>query len=386
MNNPVAFKEENATLWHKDFIILLVVNALFHASVFLQFSVLGHCMSGGMPYGGNSIGVTLLAFIVGMFLPGALNSYLVDRFRRRNVLLYSILLYALLSLAWLHVTENTGLFILRSLQGGAFATALMASGATLAIDTTPSVKRNIANRVFTCFGVIGMLAGFTVGYWGGISFSFAQWVYVSSALCFVLIPAVLMINVCFRAPLGLPLFSLDRFILPKTLLPGVNMMAVAVTSGIVFVAVSDASFYIFAGVGFLCYLFFSRLPVFSRVSRLAVVIGQLLAGTGIMMLFCGEGKIFLYGSAVLIGFGTAASLACMLQMMILLSSHCERGTGYHTYQLLWESGLILGIGCVWCEYLSDLSFAYQLALGICGAGLFLYVLFTHSYFTRKYTS
>ena len=386
MNEPAAFREKDVTLWHKDFVLLLMVNVLLHASVYLQFAVSCHGEAEGMPYGGNVTGITLLAFILGMFIPGPLNSYLVDTFRRKNVLMYSVLLYAVLSPACMYVSSGGILFLLRLFQGGAFATALMASGATLAIDTTPSVKRNAAGRVFTCFSIIGMLIGFIFGYWGGLALSFEQWMYVSSALCLLSVPAIMMIKVCFRAPLNLPLFSLDRFILPRTLLPGVNLMAVSLTLGIVFVTVSDVLFYLFAGAGFLCYLFFSQMSFFGKTSRLAVVVGQLLVGAGIVMLIYCKGSGFLYGSALLIGLGSALSLSCMLRIMILLSSHCERGTGYHTYQLLWESGIVAGIWWVLHGYLSDSSRAYTLALAVCGVTLLLYVLLTHSYFTKRYTS
>ena len=49
------------------------------------------------------------------------------------------------------------------------------------------------------------------------------------------------------------------------------------------------------------------------------------------------------GAGFLTGLGMGFSLLQFLRMMIRLPLHCERGTGYHTYQLLWESGVMLGV-------------------------------------------
>lgn len=48
-----------------------------------------------------------------------------------------------------------------------------------------------------------------------------------------------MVEVCFRAPLDLPLLSLDRFLLFRTLIPGLNMMVVPFILGVLFSSIFD---------------------------------------------------------------------------------------------------------------------------------------------------
>jgi hypothetical protein len=107
-----------------------------------------------------------------------------------------------------------------------FGVTLASTGATLAIDVTPGNKRDQANLCFAWSGVLGMLIGVAVGVWYGTSFSFFTWMCVSALLGGVSVLCISMLDVCFRAPLDLPLFSLDRFLLPRVLLPGINMMIV----------------------------------------------------------------------------------------------------------------------------------------------------------------
>ena len=59
------------------------------------------------------------------------------------------------------------------------------------------------------------------------------------------------------------------------------------------------------------------------------------------------------GAGLLTGLGMGFSLLQFLRMMIRLPLHCERGTGYHTYQLLWESGVMLGV--FFGKYTEDIS-------------------------------
>ena len=69
-------------------------------------------------------------------------------------------------------------------------------------------------------------------------------------------------------------------------------------------------------------------------------------------------------------------------MMIYLPLHCERGTGYHTYQLLWESGVMLGV--VLGKYVEDsMKRQYLLALLVCMVGLLVYQGIIHHYFMQR---
>lgn len=106
--------------------------------------------------------------------------------------------------------------------------------------------------------------------------------------------------------------------------------------------------------------------------RIQIFIGQLLTAVGLAMLCGADTGEYFYGAGVLLGMGLGFSIGQFLRMMILLPLHCERGTGYHTYQLLWEAGIMLGI---WIsQYACEIEGVspYRIALGVCIAG-FLFI-------------
>ena len=88
-------------------------------------------------------------------------------------------------------------------------------------------------------------------------------------------------------------------------------------------------------------------------------------------------------AGVMMGFGVASAMCEFLKIMIKLPKHCERGTGYHTYQLMWEIGIMMGValGFFVCRYYQ--SDPLTLAGGICMAGLLGYLLFTRRYYQKR---
>ena len=283
-----------------------------------------------------------------------------------------------------YVSSVEMVVLLRILQGALFGIVLMATGSTLAIDVTPSNNRNAANRVFTWSSIVGMLSGIIIGIEGGNYLSFDTLLYFSAFLCAVAIVLVSMVTVCFRAPLDLPLCSFDRFILFRTLLPGINMMTVPMVLGMLFIMISNAFFYLCIGSGFLIYLLVRQVFTRPMNGRIQIFIGQLFTGAGLMLLCNADTGEYLYGAGLLVGIGVGFSIGQFLRMMILLPLHCERGTGYHTYQLLWETGVMLGIWISQYVRQAGNNNPYQVALGICVIGFLLYQVYIHRYFTKHY--
>nr|WP_270668956.1 MFS transporter [Phocaeicola coprocola] len=331
----------------------------------------------------QAAGVTAV-FGIALFLPGAFNNYLVDTFSRKNVCTRSIMLLALVGILYPYVSSVEMVVLLRILQGALFGIVLMATGSTLAIDVTPSNNRNAANRVFTWSSIVGMLSGIIIGIEGGNYLSFDTLLYFSAFLCAVAIVLVSMVTVCFRAPLDLPLCSFDRFILFRTLLPGINMMTVPMVLGMLFIMISNAFFYLCIGSGFLIYLLVRQVFTRPMNGRIQIFIGQLFTGAGLMLLCDADTGEYLYGAGLLVGIGVGFSIGQFLRMMILLPLHCERGTGYHTYQLLWETGVMLGIWISQYVRQAGNNNPYQVALGICVIGFLLYQVYIHRYFTKHY--
>lgn len=371
-------------LWNRNFSLLIAANILLYIAVYMLFPLIHRWMIQAWSCSElQAAGVTAV-FGIALFLPGAFNNYLVDTFSRKNVCTRSIMLLALVGILYPYVSSVEMVVLLRILQGALFGIVLMATGSTLAIDVTPSNNRNAANRVFTWSSIVGMLSGIIIGIEGGNDLSFDTLLYFSAFLCAVAIVLVSMVTVCFRAPLDLPLCSFDRFILFRTLLPGINMMTVPMVLGMLFIMISNAFFYLCIGSGFLIYLLVRQVFTRPMNGRIQIFIGQLFTGAGLMLLCNADTGEYLYGAGLLVGIGVGFSIGQFLRMMILLPLHCERGTGYHTYQLLWETGVMLGIWISQYVRQAGNNNPYQVALGICVIGFLLYQVYIHRYFTKHY--
>ena len=220
---------------------------------------------------------------------------------------------------------------MRLLQGAAFGVVVMATGATLVIDVTPGKKRTPANRVFAWSCIVGSALGLIAALLGGGRLSMEQLLYVSSALCLAGMILVSLVEVCFRAPLDVPVCSFDRFLLFRSLPAGLNMLVVPFVLGVLVVAVPDASFYFSTAVGFLGYLLVRQLYTRPMNGRLQVFIGQLFVIAGLLALtLYASTPWILYSGAFCIGLGSGFSIGQFLRMMILLPHHCERASGFQT--------------------------------------------------------
>ena len=111
----------------------------------------------------QQVGLVMGSFALGLFLPGAFCSYLVQQYRRNMVFLICVLLLAVtmtlpfFKLPALHVFSLV--LVWRILQGAAFGLAQMVLSSTLIIDTCESHQRTEANHSATWFGRFALSLG-----------------------------------------------------------------------------------------------------------------------------------------------------------------------------------------------------------------------------------
>ena len=369
-----------ASFWNKNFVLLITSNILLYIGVYMLFPVLHTRIMDSWGFTSEeSALVSMGLFGLSMFLPGLFNNYLVDTFRRKSVCTRSILLFALLGIAYPYADELWMLCALRILQGAFFGIAMMVTGSTLVIDVTPSSYRSKANMMFALSGAFGAVVGAFLGAYLEPDFSLENLIYISAALnCFSLL-LVSMIKVCFRAPMHVSLLSLDRFILVRNILPGVNMITIPFILGTLIGYETDSFFYLCIAAGFVLFLLFPRVLLRKVDSRIMLVLGYMMLMISIYILYTDAIYMSTYISGVLVGLGIPLAMFQFLNVMIRLPKHCERGTGYNTYQLMWDAGIIIGC-CVCMAYdYEELSMASLL----CFVGVMFYVAITYPYFYKK---
>lgn len=367
-------------LWNRNFTLLAVANGLLHAALYAVCLLLYRHLTGVWGCAPLTAGGLCALFAPGMFVPGAFGNYLVDRYTRTHVAAGAMLAAGALNLVYPYATSVVWVAVACVLQGTAFGVALMATGATLAIDVTPSNLRTPANRATAWSAIVGLLGGLTLALAVSGRFPFRLEMVAAAALCGVAALLVLLVQVCFRAPLGVPLCSTDRFLLPRTLVPGVNLMAVPMIWALAFVAVPDVFLYLCAAGGLLsCLLLRQAVPCF-RSGRLPVVAGQVLSAAGLLSLLLGAGaSVAACAGAACIGLGGGLSTGRFVQIMVRLPRHCERASGFHTWQLLWQSGFAAGLVAGTGGPVAPLVLAFLVAVG----ALMVYLLYVHDYYERQ---
>lgn len=384
-NTPVHIK-----LWHRDFWLLAFANLLIAMAVYMLVPVLPGSMiaAGYQPW---QAGVCMLLFAVGMFIPGPLCSYLIQRFRRNRVCIFAtggVMVCLLLMLNAIPTTAADGsrwwlMALLRLATGIMFGIAQMVLMSTLVIDISESFQRTEANHASAWFGRLALSLGPVVAVVLMTHEGIAS-ILLAAAVC-SLIAALLVrfVKFPFKAPEeNMRVFSLDRFFLPKGKWLFVNLMLTTAVVGMVLSMEHSATFYAMMMCGFLLSLLAQKFVFANAEIKSEVVSALILIGAALLMMHSSNQKAIVFIAPILIGMGTGIAGARYLLFFIKLSSHCQRGTSVSTYLLSWESGLGIGL-CAGCMLLSAPSTLLYVALAVTVLSLAMYLLFTHSWFMKN---
>ena len=306
---------------------MCAANLLLFASVYMLFPVLSFVMPEQLGISFPQAGSMFLVFAAAMFAVGPFHAYLCDEYKRKNVLLYSTLAMLAATAGYAFADSYIKLLLLALVQGGCFGLATTA-GITVAIDITTSVRRSAGNMVYAWSARLGMLIGAGIGILLYGLYGFRTVVYLAIAVGVLSMYFTSRVYVAFRAPIGMKLCSLDRFLLPRAWVPALNMLLIAFVPGVLLPLLYVGDYIAFLTLGVLVLL---TIP-FTR-------------------------------------------------MFVKLSHHCQRGTGNTTCYLAMETGLLAGLATA-CR-LSDAYLLYHAAGVAAMLALFFFVLLTYPYYKRK---
>lgn len=374
---------DQTRLWTGNLLRLVVSNFLLYASVYLMLPTL---LVGIVLFGSCSFaeaGGMIALFGVGMFLPGVFNSYLIDAFPRHRLALWTAGLLAVSHLCYPWVVSLAGLGLLRLGQGVLFGVLTLVTGSTLVIDVTATRRRTEANAAFAWSGRLGMVMGLMLGLFveSFLPFEHLQW--LATGLGLLATVALLRVSVPFRAPLHVPLVSMDRFLTLRSALPGVNLMLLSGVMGVVISRGTNGWFYACMALGLLLALGLLRILFRYAPARAEVELGQAAMLGGFLLLMLSNGLMTSYIAGLLLGLGMGTTASHLLIQMVSLPLHCGRGTGNQTYQLLWEAGVMGGFfyGAAWTGVSqSDL---YGQCLALSALLLVLYEVLTHPWVKKR---
>lgn len=324
-------KNNTDSLLTKDFGQMCMANLLLYTSVYLLLPLLPRCVTTVMGEWENSW-LLLAMFGLGMVAVGPFHAYLGDAYKRKNVFIYATLLWLLATAGYLFLQRVELFLLLVLMQGVGFGLAVTA-GITVAIDITTSERRTDGNVCYAISARTGMMLGILASYLLTEMFAWKELIYTALACGTLSLLLVANVYVSFRAPMGVGVCNLDRFLLPRAWLPAVTMLVKM------------------SAVGLL-------IPIAGGVGGYVMLLLTLLV---------------------------LQSAFTSTKMFVNLSQHCQRGTANTTCYLSMDAGLLLGMGL--CYYvgvhLCSIYTVLLLAGGIFFVSLLLYLLATRPYY-KKY--
>jgi putative transport-related membrane protein len=342
----------------------------------------------------SQTGVIFILFTLAMFFIGPFHAYLVDVYKRKYICMLSFGVMVAATAGYTLVQNATHLLMLCIVQGLSFGMAATA-GITLAIDITNSTFRSAGNVVFSWAARLGMIIGAALGMYLFRTHGFETLLYVAVALGALGILFVSRVYVPFRAPIGMKVCSMDRFLLLRGLIPAFNLILIAFIPGLMLPVLAGAPsdvpvggetvpFFALVGCGFLLSVLIVKL--FFRYDNkmwLQIVVGLVTVIGSMAMLFSPETS-WNAPAAVLMGLGLGLVTPEFLMMFVKLSQHCQRGTANTTHLLAWELGVGLGIASACHLHLTANEQAvYRVGLLSAIVSLAFFVLLTYPYFKRK---
>ena len=382
-NTPVHVR-----LWHRDFWLMSFANMMLAISVYILVPSLPVWLLETEKFTQVEVGLAVGAFGLGLFLLGCFCSWLVQRFRRNRVCIYSIvamigsisILYYVQGLKSEFV-EFWIILLQRVLLGATFGLAQMILLSTLIIDTSESGKRTEANHSAAWFSRFSLSLGPLIGL---IMFNYQNFdavLLTSVVSASVAIVLILTVNFPFRTPSDtLRIFSLDRFFLPSSLPLFFNMLLIAIAVGLLLSLGLSERFYGVIMVGFLLALLAQRFVFRDADLKSEIVTGLILLLVVFILIYTRPLPIVWYVAPLLLGLAVGIICARFLLFFIKLSRHCQRGTSQSTFFLTWESGIAFGIGMGYALFLNDADNLLITSILLTAVALLMYNYYTHQWF------
>ena len=286
-NTPVHMR-----LWHRDFWHMAVANLMLMTSVYMLVPTMPRWLVEVQDFSPADAALAMAAFGVGLFTFGLFVSYLVQRFRRNHVCIWSVVVMAALIFSlyyfdtrFCQFLELPVIILQRFLLGAFFGLAQMVLASTLIIDTCESYQRTEANHSAAWFGRFSLSIGPLAGLLLSRYFNFDA-VLLASVGCLAFTALlIIFVSFPFRAPSDdISVTSLDRFFLTQSIPLFVNLQLVTLAVGILMAVVLSELFYAMMMAGFLLAILSQRFVFREAELKSEVITGLILIAAALLMM------------------------------------------------------------------------------------------------------
>ena len=229
----VSMKHSVNKISSSSFFCIWLAALFLHTGLFMQLPILPMLLSWQLGIGQEEVAPLYLTMLVGLIVVGPLHAWLADTYKRKYVAVLATigLMCCFLGMMWME--SVAALLTLGFLSGVCYGMAISAL-ITISIDIVNSGQRTTANKALAYALCTGAFLGVVIG--GGsllLIYGSDAWLpYVVSSCLMLSALLALSVYVAFRAPIGVPVFGLDRFFLPRTWLPTLFMLFIGLIPGL----------------------------------------------------------------------------------------------------------------------------------------------------------
>ena len=343
-------------LWNNNYIKVMVANFTMSFAFYLLTPLLPIYLAENFAAPKDTIGLVLSGYSITALIIRPFSGYMVDSFNRKKVLLSCLFFYFILFGGYLAATSLAVFAVIRTIHGGPFGAATVANS-TVAIDVLPSSRRNEGIGFYGLSNNLATAIAPTVGiliYEGTHNFN------ILFLLALVIAAAGFVVDSRVKIPekeivKNKSKLSLDRFLLLKGTLLGINMLGFGFCYGVLsnYLAIyGKETLGITGGTG----VYFMLLSIGLILSRMQgakalregkltrnAAEGIILSTIGYTLFALGDSMWTYYGSALLIGLGNGHMWPAFQNMMVNLAHHNQRGTANSTIYTSWDLGVGVGI-------------------------------------------
>lgn len=334
----------------------------------------------GLPL--ESSGWIMLFFCLGLFVPGPFSSYLVDKYRRKDVCLWSISVLVLVSVLSTLELPWWMIAALRFAQGGSFALFHIVLGSTILIDITVSERRDRASYIYFWASRLALALGPAFGI---LALRPELWVYLKYFPLFCALVSVYLvarIDLPFRTPLEPKILSYDRCWLWRGWPLAILLFPVTFALGVEIANNLHPMFFLSLLVGFVLSLVLHFVVYYRSDVRAEIFTGYLAVIIAFIMLLAQDDEMMIRVAAGLSGYGVGCVSGRLQSFLTSVSKHTERGSAQGTYKLTFESGLCLGFFLTCCFGSDALGSMYLGVIAVLSLALLCYVVLVHRWLER----
>lgn len=350
LNGTWALKTKE-TIWNKDFILLLIVNAFVFISMHMLSTTIANfsmTLSGTQAVAGLVAG----AFSISSIIVRPICGYLIDRKKKKKIYLLSLATILLGALGYSVSGSNVMLALFRLIHGigWGFATTV---GMTMASNTAPEGKVGECMGVYGLANVLAMALAPNLGSYTSETYGYPAMFLTAAATVICAIIALYFVGEQTASEKTKEFsISIDSLLLKEAIFPACVMLL----NGMAYSAITTFLIPYCKEVGIqnpsLFFSVYSVVILFVRLSSgrivdkkgpgYIIVPGGFFFAIALCLLGGLKSAAMLYAAAVCLGLGYSATLSTLMAVAFMRTTHDRRGIASSTINVGMDLGTGLG--------------------------------------------